>query len=90
MTHNDASTRRIARATQALEAYEQTVFPNEPSLLQHDPLYTEAFLSALICDLEHYATGQGITFSGVLSTARSINAEEVAEQTPTRPTAKYG
>ncbi|MEU8804875.1 hypothetical protein [Spirillospora sp. NPDC048819] len=72
---------RITRATRALETYEQSVFPGEPSLLRHDPLYAEALLTALLCDLEHYANHHGINFSSAISTGHSINTEETADQT---------
>ena len=72
---------QITRATRALVTYEQSAFPGEPSLLQHDPLYAEALLTALLCDLEHYANQHGINFSNAISTGRSIHAEETADQT---------
>lgn len=79
MIHGNA--KQITRATLALEAYEQSAFPEEPSLLQHDPRYTEALLTALICDLEHYADEHGIDFASAVRTGHSINAEEAADQT---------
>ncbi|MFG2091855.1 MULTISPECIES: hypothetical protein [unclassified Spirillospora] len=79
MIHGNAH--QIARATRALQAYEQSAFPGEPSLLQHDPLYTEALLTALVCDLEHYANEHDISFASAVSTGHSINAEEAADQT---------
>ncbi|WP_339153700.1 hypothetical protein [Actinomadura luteofluorescens] len=78
-------TKRIDRATHALTAYELEAFPGKPSLLQRDPFYTEALLAALVCDLEHYANHHGISFSGVVSTGRALNAEEVSEDAPYKP-----
>ncbi|URM97363.1 hypothetical protein LUW76_25090 [Actinomadura madurae] len=76
------TSKRIDRATHALTAYEHDAFPGTPSLLQRDHFYTEALLTALICDLEHYANHHGIHFSGVVSTGRAINAEEVSQDAP--------
>ncbi|TDC73850.1 hypothetical protein [Actinomadura sp. 7K507] len=73
--------KQITRATRALETYEQSAFPGEPSLLQHDPLYAEALLTALLCDLEHYANHHGINFTSAISTGHSINTEEATDQT---------
>ena len=82
MPHN---AKRIERATHTLTVYELDAFPGKPSLLQRDPFYTEALLAALVCDLEHYANYHGINFSGVVSTGRALNAEEVSEDAPYKP-----
>ncbi|MEU8305965.1 hypothetical protein AB0C84_20635 [Actinomadura sp. NPDC048955] len=82
MPHN---IKRIDRATHALIAYELDAFPGKPSLLQRDPFYSEALLAALVCDLEHYANHHGINFSGIVSTGRALNAEEVSEDAPYKP-----
>ncbi|MFF0521530.1 hypothetical protein ACFYTC_22710 [Actinomadura nitritigenes] len=46
---------QLARATHIIRTYEQRAFPGGGSLLDRDPLYTRALLTALINDLEHYA-----------------------------------
>ncbi len=79
MTSDAAMARRRSRGQKALKAYEQTAFPSEPSLLQHDGRYAQALLGALMCDLEHYARSQRIDFSAAVTTGHAINLEESAE-----------
>ncbi|MFB4298459.1 hypothetical protein [Actinomadura sp. NTSP31] len=67
MTDYDPNATQLARATQIVRTYEQRAFPGGGSLLDRDPLYTQALLSALIGDLEQYATNHDIDFTDVVT-----------------------
>jgi len=64
---DDTTAEQIERAARAMQAYAQAAFPDEPSLLERGPLHTRSVLTALVRDLEHYATQNGLTFTGSVS-----------------------
>ncbi|MVZ99064.1 hypothetical protein F8568_001405 [Actinomadura sp. LD22] len=71
MTDHDPNATQLARATHLVRTYEQSAFPGGGSLLDRDPLYTRALLSALINDLEHYAIDHDLDFAEVIAGGRA-------------------
>jgi hypothetical protein len=84
MTDHDLNATQLARATQIIRTYEQRAFPGGGSLLDRDPLYTRALLSALINDLEHYAIDHDLDFAEVIASGRVT-----ISQNPGQDTAPY-
>ncbi|GAA0284455.1 hypothetical protein GCM10009527_095670 [Actinomadura nitritigenes] len=80
MTDHDFNATQLARATQIIRTYEQRAFPGGGSLLDRDPLYTRALLSALINDLEHYAANHDLDFSEVVTSGLATTARDTADQ----------
>jgi hypothetical protein len=81
MTDHDLNATQLARATQIIRTYEQRAFPGGGSLLNRDPLYTRALLSALINDLEHYAINHDLDFTEVISSGRATSPRDSADDT---------
>ncbi|WP_067479535.1 hypothetical protein [Actinomadura hibisca] len=79
MTDSDANAQRITDASRALSAYEESTF-DSPSALPSDPIYTQALMAAMLCDLEHYATAHGVDFVEAVSAGRETYADEIAAQ----------
>jgi hypothetical protein len=75
MTDRDLHATHLARATQIIRTYEQRAFPGGGSLLDRDPLYTRALLSALINDLEHYAIDHDLDFTEVIASGRATTSQ---------------
>lgn len=81
MTDHELNATQLARATQIIQTYEQRAFPGGGSLLNRDPLYTQALLSALINDLEHYATNHELNFTEVINSGRATSPRNLGEDT---------
>lgn len=81
MTDPELNATQLARATQIIQTYEQRAFPGGGSLLNRDPLYTQALLSALINDLEHYATNHDLNFTEVINSGRATSPRNLGDDT---------
>lgn len=72
---------QLARATHIIRTYEQRAFPGGGSLLNRDPLYAQALLSALVNDLEHYATSRDLNFTEVINSGRTTAPGDTSDHT---------
>ncbi|MDL4813065.1 hypothetical protein [Actinomadura opuntiae] len=82
---DDLNATQLARATRIMQTYEQRAFPGGSSLLNRDPLYAQALLSALINDLEHYATQHNLNFTEIIISGRTINPQNPTETDAAAP-----
>ncbi|MEV4251684.1 hypothetical protein AB0J52_00800 [Spirillospora sp. NPDC049652] len=74
----DPAVRRIANVTGALRAYEQGVFGDGPSAVPGERAYVQTLMSALICDLEHFAAAHGVDFTEAAVAGHETYADEIA------------
>ncbi|WP_433332978.1 hypothetical protein [Spirillospora sp. CA-294931] len=81
MANNNPAAQSVGHATSALVAYEQSAFPSHFSSLPDDPAYAQALLGALVCDLAHYASANGLDFAQAVDDGRQAHAAELADQT---------
>ncbi|MFC5187199.1 hypothetical protein [Actinomadura harenae] len=75
---SDHAVQRIATVTDALRTYEHGVFGDGPSAVPGEPAYVQTLMSSLICDLEHFASANGVDFMAAAVAGHETYADEIA------------
>ncbi|MEV5574511.1 hypothetical protein AB0L06_31135 [Spirillospora sp. NPDC052269] len=75
---DDPAVKRIAAATEALRTYERRVFGDGPSAVPGERTYVQTLMSALLCDLEHFAPANGVSFMEAAVAGHETYADEIA------------
>lgn len=75
---DDPAVQRIASVTETLRTFERHLFGDGPSAVPGEQAYVQTLMSALMCDLEHFASANGVSFEEAAVAGHETYADEIA------------